>query len=72
MNTTVEDIAEIFQRWRERAEQRGEYIGTRRWLVQQLINRGFARIRLTGGVKAIGGLALRPKDFNQNLPYRDD
>jgi len=65
-------VADTFQRWQEWANRRGEYIGTSRWLMQQLCNRGFERTRLHGGVKGIAGLSLKPKDYGERLPYRDD
>ncbi|NMQ29154.1 hypothetical protein E4Q23_16135 [Candidatus Accumulibacter phosphatis] len=65
-------VADIFRRWQEWANRRGEYIGTSRWLMQQLCNRGFERRRLTGGVKGVSGLSLKPKDYGERLPYRDD
>ena len=67
-----EAVADVYRRWKERAEHRGEYVGTSRWLVQQLFTRGFERTRLHGGVKAIAGLSLKPKDYGDRLPYRDD
>lgn len=65
-------VADIFQRWQEWANRRGEYIGTSRWLMQQLCNRGFERTRLHGGVKGIDRLSLKPKEYGERLPYRDD
>ncbi|MFA7281337.1 MAG: phage/plasmid primase, P4 family [Sterolibacterium sp.] len=65
-------VADTFQRWQEWANRRGEYIGTSRWLMQQLCNRGFERKRLHAGVKGIAGLSLKPKDYGERLPYRDD
>ncbi len=67
-----EAISAIYQRWRERAERRGEYVGTSRWLTQQLINRGFSRTRLHGGAKALSGLSLKPRDSGGYMPYRND
>lgn len=64
-------VAEVFQRWQDWATRRGEYVGTSRWLSQQLINRGFARTRLHGGVKGLSGLSLKPRESGY-LPYRDD
>ena len=52
--------------------KRGEYIGTSRWLMQQLFNRGLERTRLHGGVKGLAGVSLKPKDYGERLPYRDD
>jgi len=65
-------VADMFQRWQEWANRRGEYIGTSRWLMQQLCNRQFERTRLHGGVKGIAGISLKPKDYGERLPYRDD
>ena len=65
-------VADTFQRWQEWANRRGEYIGTSRWLMQQLCNRGLERTRLHGGVKGVAGLSLKPKDYGERLPYRDD
>jgi putative DNA primase/helicase len=53
-------VADIFERWREYRERRGEYVGTSRWLVQQLVSRGYERARVKNGVKAIAGIALKP------------
>ena len=65
-------VADVFQRWQDWAGRRGEYVGTSRWLAQQLANRGFERTRIHGGVKALAGLSLKPKDSGVRLPYRDD
>ncbi len=65
-------VAEVFQRWQEWAMRRGEYVGTSRWLAQQLANRGFERTRLHAGAKALTGLSLNPKEYGTRLPYRDD
>ncbi|CAJ0781085.1 hypothetical protein LMG18090_01274 [Ralstonia mannitolilytica] len=65
-------VADVFLRWQEWAGRRGEYVGTSRWLAQQLANRGFDRTRLHGGVKGLAGLSLKPKDYGNRLPYRDD
>ena len=65
-------VADTFQRWQEWANRRGEYIGTSRWLMQQLCNRGFERMRMPGGMKGISGLSLKPKETGSYLPYRDD
>ena len=65
-------IEDAFHRWRERGEQRGEYIGTSRWLVQQLLARGFTRMRLSGGTKGLSGLSLKPRPSAARLPYADN
>jgi putative DNA primase/helicase len=65
-------VADVFARWQEWSSKRGEYVGTSRWLAQQLANRGFARCRIHGGVKALSGLSLRPKDYGNSLPYADN
>ena len=67
-----EAVADVFERWRARAEKRSEYIGTSRWLVQQLLRRGFTRGRTSSGAKAIQGLSLKPKDYGSRSPYLDD
>ncbi|RAA19004.1 phage/plasmid primase, P4 family [Ralstonia pseudosolanacearum] len=65
-------VADVFLRWQEWAGRRGEYVGTSRWLAQQLTNRSFERTRLHGGVKGLAGISLKPKDYGNRLPYRDD
>ena len=40
--------------------------------MQQLFNRGLERTRLHGGVKGLAGVSLKPKDYGERLPYRDD
>jgi len=65
-------VVDVFARWQEWASRLGEYVGTSRWLAQQLANRGFARVRLTGGIKALAGLSLKAKDYGVRLPYADD
>lgn len=71
-NVAREAISAIYQRWRERAEKRGEYVGTSRWLVAQLLTRGFEKIRLAGGAKGMSGLSLKPREPSGYQPYRDD
>ncbi len=65
-------VAELFQRWQEWAAKRGEYVGTSRWLGQQMANRNFERTRLSYGVKGFAGLTLKPKDYGTSNLYRDD
>jgi putative DNA primase/helicase len=65
-------VVDIFERWKSRADKRGEYIGTSRWLVQQLVRRGYERGRTSTGAKALLGLSLKPTDYGERLPYRDD
>lgn len=65
-------VVDIFERWKSRADKRGEYIGTSRWLVQQLVRRGFERGRTSTGAKALLGLSLKPTNYGERLPYRDD
>lgn len=67
-----ESISAIYQRWRERAEKRGEYVGTSRWLVAQLLTRGYEKARLSGGIKALAGLSLKPRETGGYQAYRDD
>jgi len=67
-----EAISSIFQRWRERAEKRGEYVGTSRWLVAQLLTRGFEKTRLPGGTKAMSGISLKPREPCGYQPYMDN
>ena len=65
-------MADVFARWQEWSSKRGEYVGTSRWLAQQFANRGFARTRIHGGVKALAGLSLKAKDYGVRLPYADE
>ena len=67
-----EPISAVYQRWKDRAESRGEFVGSSRWLTQQLLARGFERGRITNGVKVINGLFLRAKTFSSSLPYADN
>lgn len=67
-----EAVADVFERWRQRTEKRSEYIGTSRWLVQQLLRRGFHRARTATGAKALMGLSLKPRDYGSRLPYNDE
>ena len=71
-NVARESISAIYQRWRERAEKRGEYVGTSRWLVAQLLTRGYEKARLTGGIKALAGISLKPSEPSGYQAYRDD
>jgi putative DNA primase/helicase len=52
-------IADLYARWRARAEAHGEYVGSSKWLVGELVDRGFERTRLTGGGKGLSGLCLK-------------
>jgi putative DNA primase/helicase len=65
-------VVDIFERWKNRTEKRGEYVGNSRWLIQQLVRRGFDRGRSSTGAKAVMGLSLKPIDYGERLPYRDD
>jgi putative DNA primase/helicase len=65
-------VADVFARWQEWSSKRGEYVGTSRWLAQQLVNRGFGRCRTHGGIKALSGMSLRPKEYAISLPYADN
>jgi putative DNA primase/helicase len=37
-----------------------------------MATRKFEKCRLTGGVRGLTGLSLRPKPYNASYPYRDD
>ena len=67
-----EPIAAVYQRWKDRAESRGEFVGSSRWLTQQLLSRGFERDRLGTGAKAIKGLFLRAKASQYANQYADN
>jgi putative DNA primase/helicase len=51
-------VAEVFDRWRKRAEARGEHAATSRWLVRQLAARGFWATKGAKGVQVLEGLVL--------------
>jgi P4 family phage/plasmid primase-like protien len=53
-------IGDLFFRWKGRAEARGEYVGSAKGLVAELVTHGFKRCRLHGGVKGLEGLRLKP------------
>jgi hypothetical protein len=44
-------IADLYTRWRERAEAHGEYVGSSKWLVGELRDRGFERARLRAAAR---------------------
>ncbi|MBE0474808.1 phage/plasmid primase, P4 family, partial [Rhodoferax sp.] len=67
-----EPISAVYQRWKDRAESRGEFVGSSRWLTQQLLSRGFERDRLGTGAKAIKGLFLRAKTSQYASQYADN
>jgi putative DNA primase/helicase len=51
-------VAEVFDRWRKRAEARGEHAATSRWLVRQLAARGFWATKGAKGAQVLEGLVL--------------
>ena len=70
-------IAKIYGAWKAFAERNGYYIGSVRWLTEQLITRGLQRVRGTGGVKCLRGMRLKHGDVtgdgtNTYKPYLDD
>ncbi len=65
-------ISDLYQRWQEYSNKRGEFVGTIRWFTQQLINRGFERIVMAGGARGIRGLMLKARDYGERLPYKDN
>lgn len=59
-------IAALYTSWKERAEARGEYVGSAKWLVAELADRGFDRGPIPGGAKGLAGLRL--KSGNESVP----
>ena len=64
-------IATVYARWKAFADRNGYYVGSARWLTEQMTMRGFSRARLPGGARALRGLQLKPKDAPR-APYIDD
>ena len=67
-----EGVSELFADWREWAERAGEYVGSVKRFSELMATRKFEKCRLTGGARAIAGIALRPKPYSHAYPYRDD
>jgi putative DNA primase/helicase len=67
-----EGVSELFADWREWAERAGEYVGSVKRFSELMATRKFEKCRLTGGARAIAGIALRPKPYSNSYPYRDD
>ncbi len=67
-----EGVSELFADWREWAERAGEYVGSVKRFSELMATRKFEKCRLTGGARAIAGIALRPKQYSHAYPYRDD
>ena len=67
-----EGVSELFADWREWAERAGEYVGSVKRFSELMATRKFEKCRLTGGARAIAGIALRPKPYSNAYPYRDD
>ena len=52
-------VAKVYAAWKDFAERNGYYAGSVRWLTEQLVARGFMRVRGTGGAKFLRGVRLR-------------
>jgi putative DNA primase/helicase len=63
-------IKDIYSCWKRFAESRGLYVGSARWLTEQLTLKGYRRVRLTGGIRGIRGVRLQAKSDDW-LPYKD-
>lgn len=64
-------IGMVFGRWKTFAEARGYYAGSARWLSEQLVLRGYNRVRMGGGIRGLRGLRLRFKEDSWT-PYPDN
>lgn len=64
-------INAIFTRWKSFSESRGYYTGSARWLTEQLVMRGYSRVKMTGGTRGLNGVKLVPKE-DAFLPYADN
>ena len=65
-------MSDLFSDWREWAERAGEFVGSVKRFSELMATRKFEKCRLTGGVRGLTGLSLRPKPYNSSYPYRDD
>jgi putative DNA primase/helicase len=70
--TSREGVSDLFSDWREWAERAGEFVGSVKRFSELMATRKFEKCRLTGGVRGLTGLSLRPKPYNASYPYRDD
>ncbi len=64
-------INAIFTRWKSFSESRGYYTGNARWLTDQLVMKGYDRVKMTGGMRGLNGVKLIPKE-DVFLPYADN
>lgn len=64
-------MARVYARWKSFAERNGYYAGSSRWLSEQLVMRGFVRVKLGGGVRGFRGVRLKPTEEPWK-PYSDD
>ena len=62
----------LYRRYVSWGTSSGEYVGSKKWLVQQMMKRGFERKRGRQGVRMLLGKALKPKEYNERLPYADN
>jgi len=65
-------VSELFADWREWAERAGEYVGSVKRFSESLTARRYEKCRLTGGARALAGIALRPRSCGAADPYRDN
>jgi putative DNA primase/helicase len=63
--------ADLYADWREWAEKAGEFVGSIKRFAELLIARNFEKTRMHGGAKALKGLMLRPKAYNQHYTDPD-
>ena len=65
-------IAKVYGAWKAFAERNGYYVGSVRWLTEQMITRGVERSRGTGGVKCLRGIRLKNEEKETYRAYLDD
>jgi len=66
--TSREGVSDLFSDWREWAERAGEFVGSVKRFSELMATRKFEKCRLTGGVRGLTGLSLRPKPYNSSYP----
>jgi putative DNA primase/helicase len=65
-------IAKVYGAWKAFAERNGYYVGSVRWLTEQMITRDLQRSRGTGGVKCLRGIRLKQEEKETYKAYLDD
>ena len=62
----------LYRRYVGWANDSGEFVGSKKWFVQQMVKRGFERKKGNKGTRMLIGYAIMQKAREERLPYADN